>query len=96
MNKNHLNSLKKENKVFARVLSDFTVKALITFLHESYICFVMEYMVGGDLGSVIERFGYFDNDHAKFYAAELVHAIEYLHSEGIIHRDLKPDNVLLD
>ena len=69
---------------------------MMTFLHETYICFVMEYMIGGDLGSVIERYGYLENDVAKFYAAELVIAVEYLHSEGITHRDLKPDNILLD
>lgn len=72
------------------------VKALMKFLHENYICFVMEYMIGGDLGSIIENNGYLDNETSIFYAAELLIAVEYLHSEGIIHRDLKPDNILLD
>jgi len=38
----------------------------------------------------------FSNDTAKHYIAEIVLAIEYLHSKNIIHRDLKPDNILLD
>lgn len=52
--------------------------------------------MGGDFAHVIEEHGYLDNEQAKFYIAEVVLALEYLHSVGIIHRDLKPDNLLLD
>ena len=38
----------------------------------------------------------FPEDHVKFYTAELVIAIEYLHSRKIIYRDLKPENILLN
>lgn len=57
MNKNHLNSLKKENDILSKVQGDYVVKAVYSFTYESYICFVMEYMIGGDLGSIIQSYG---------------------------------------
>ena len=71
--------------------------AFFTFLHKNYVIFCMEYMAGGDMGDVMKNEEYLDEDcEAKFYVAELVLAIEYLHSKNIIHRDLKPENILLD
>ncbi len=53
-------------------------------------------MLGGDLQGLLEQLGCFEEPTARFYFAELVLAVESLHSQGIIHRDLKPDNVLID
>jgi len=56
---------------------------------------VMEYMRGGDFGNLLEKWGYFNNETAKFYLAHVVAALEHLHGRGIVHRDLKPENMLI-
>lgn len=55
----------------------------------------MEYMVGGDLKSLLAVSGYFDESISKFYCAEITLALQYLHEHGIVHRDIKPDNMLV-
>ena len=55
----------------------------------------MEYLIGGDLKSLIMMAGYLDERHAALYLAEMVIAVRYLHKHNIIHRDLKPDNILI-
>lgn len=52
-------------------------------------------MVGGDLKSLLAVYGFFDEDSARFYCAEVLLALQYLHKHGIIHRDIKPDNMLI-
>ncbi|XP_039116854.1 serine/threonine-protein kinase D6PKL2-like [Dioscorea cayenensis subsp. rotundata] len=67
------------------------------FETEKFSCLVMEYCPGGDLHTLRQRQPgkYFSEQAVKFYVAEVLLALEYLHMLGIIYRDLKPENVLV-
>ncbi|KAK4426124.1 protein kinase PVPK-1 [Sesamum alatum] len=67
------------------------------FETEKLSCLVMEFCPGGDLHALRQRQpGKFFSEHAaRFYVAEVLLALEYLHMLGIIYRDLKPENVLV-
>ena len=91
-----MSALKLERDIYQMLDGDYVVKAVWTFHHESFICFVTEFMIGGDFNKLLDQVGRFEEDQARFYFAELVLAIESLHNLGIVHRDLKPDNMLMD
>ncbi|VDK30926.1 unnamed protein product [Dibothriocephalus latus] len=80
----------------------YIVHLFYSLQSESYIYLVlfvfviiMEYLIGGDLKTLLMAAGYLDEQHAALYTAEITMALEYLHQHGIIHRDLKPDNILI-
>ena len=53
-------------------------------------------MNGGELFYHLQREGRFDENRSRFYAAELLCALEHLHMFNVVYRDLKPENILLD
>jgi serine/threonine protein kinase len=56
----------------------------------------MEFINGGELFYHLQMAGKFSEERAKFYTAEIVLALEYLHKAGVVYRDVKPENILID
>lgn len=89
-NMKEFQDLRAEKNVFELLEGDYVVKAYYSFIQDGYLFFLLEYMKGGDFGTVLSIYCALDEAIAKFYLAELLLAIESLHKKGIIHRDLKP------
>ncbi|PSS28980.1 Protein kinase [Actinidia chinensis var. chinensis] len=86
-----------ERKILKMVDHPFLPTLYAEFEASHFSCVVMEYCSGGDLHSLRHKQPYkrFSLNSARFYAAEVLVALEYLHMLGIIYRDLKPENVLV-
>ncbi|KAI8334743.1 kinase-like domain-containing protein [Chlamydoabsidia padenii] len=85
-----------EKLILENVCCPFVVNLWGTFQDDVFLYMVMDYVPGGELFSVLRRSKRFPDHVAKFYAAEVILAIEYLHAKDIVYRDLKPENLLLD
>eukprot|EP01113_Clastostelium_recurvatum_P038362 TRINITY_DN5730_c0_g1_i4.p1 TRINITY_DN5730_c0_g1~~TRINITY_DN5730_c0_g1_i4.p1 ORF type:complete len:1067 (+),score=227.92 TRINITY_DN5730_c0_g1_i4:277-3201(+) len=77
-------------------LSVWITKLLYSFQDEKYLYLAMEFHCGGDFRVLLSNLGQLPEDMARFYMAEMVAAVEALHSMGYIHRDIKPSNFVVD
>ncbi|RKP04234.1 hypothetical protein CXG81DRAFT_8552, partial [Caulochytrium protostelioides] len=93
--KNMVSHVLAERRVLALSKNPYVVSLYFAFQNKDYLYLVMEYLIGGDLSTLLSAFGTFDNDMIRQYGAEVALALGYLHKNGITHRDLKPDNMLI-
>lgn len=84
-----------EKDAMAHLDHPFLIKLFNTYKDQNSLYFLLEVCLGGELFSVLRERHTFDYVTARFYAAGVVLAFEYMHSRGIIYRDLKPENLLL-
>ncbi|XP_048126881.1 rho-associated protein kinase 2 [Alosa alosa] len=85
----------EERDIMAFANSPWVVQLCCAFQDDRYLYMVMEYMPGGDLVNLTSTYDV-PEKWARFYTAEVVLALDAIHSMAFIHRDVKPDNMLLD
>jgi RAC serine/threonine-protein kinase len=85
-----------EKSVLSKVKHPFLAGLYYSFQSDNNLYFVMDFINGGELFHHLSIEGSFHEDRAKFYAAEILLGLEYLHNTGVIYRDLKPENLLLN
>lgn len=76
--------------------SGWLVNLIATLKDARNVYMLMEVVLGGELFAYLQtRRAPLQEHHARFYAASVVLALEYLHDRNLVYRDLKPENLLI-
>ncbi|EGC35230.1 hypothetical protein DICPUDRAFT_152431 [Dictyostelium purpureum] len=101
LNKNNILERKEvdhtraEKNILQKLVHPFLVNLNYSFQTNDKLYFIMDYVNGGELFFHLQNEEKFDESRVKFYCAEIVCGLEYLHNCGVLYRDLKPENILL-
>ncbi|KAK7404645.1 hypothetical protein VNO78_05600 [Psophocarpus tetragonolobus] len=97
LNRNKVHRACTEREILDMLDHPFLPALYASFQTKTHVCLITDYCSGGELFLLLDRqpAKVLREDAVRFYAAEVVVALEYLHCQGIIYRDLKPENVLL-
>jgi len=93
---NQVENVMRERAIIHQFDSPFLVPGYGSFQDKQHLYLAMEYMPGGELFRLLVEKKKLEVAAARFYAAEILLAVEYIHKKGHVYRDLKPENVLLD
>lgn len=85
-----------EKKILCGLNFPFVVYMKYFFKDNVYLYYVLPFIAGGEMFSHLRKVGKFEEISAKFYGAQVILALEYLHSCNLVYRDLKPENILID
>ncbi|XP_030570506.1 cAMP-dependent protein kinase catalytic subunit 3 [Drosophila novamexicana] len=88
--------VKNERNILREIRHPFVISLEWSTKDESNLYMIFDYVCGGELFTYLRNAGKFTSQTSNFYAAEIVSALEYLHSLQIIYRDLKPENLLIN
>nr|AML79362.1 putative LOV domain-containing protein [Peperomia fraseri] len=97
LNRNKVHRACAEREILDLLDHPFLPALYASFQTKTHICLITDYYPGGELFMLLDKqpTKVIKEDAVRFYAAEVVVALEYLHCQGIIYRDLKPENVLI-
>ncbi|KAM5562858.1 hypothetical protein ABKV19_017843 [Rosa sericea] len=97
LNRNKVHRACTEREIISQLDHPFLPTLYTSFETSTHVCLITDFCSGGELFALLDKqpMKFFKEDSARFYAAEVVIALEYLHCLGIIYRDLKPENILL-
>nr|AML79610.1 putative LOV domain-containing protein [Sambucus canadensis] len=97
LNRNKVHRACAEREILDMLDHPFLPALYASFQTKTHICLITDYCPGGELFVLLDRqpTKVLKEDAVRFFAAEVVVALEYLHCQGIIYRDLKPENVLI-
>ncbi|KAH9694219.1 phototropin-2 [Citrus sinensis] len=97
LNRNKVHRACIEREIMSLLDHPFLPTLYASFQTSTHICLITDFCPGGELFALLDKqpMKIFREDSARFYAAEVVIGLEYLHCLGIIYRDLKPENILL-
>ncbi|XP_076943789.1 uncharacterized protein LOC143614162 [Bidens hawaiensis] len=90
-----IEDIQKEIAVLQQCRSPHITEYYGSYLHQTKLFIIMEYMAGGSVADLIQPNHPLDEMSIACILRNLLHAIEYLHTEGKIHRDIKAANILL-
>ncbi|KAM3365852.1 hypothetical protein ACQJBY_015461 [Aegilops geniculata] len=90
-----IEDIQKEISVLSQCRCPYITDYYGSYLHQTKLWIVMEYMAGGSVADLLQAGPPLDEISIACILRDLLHAVEYLHSEGKIHRDIKAANILL-
>ncbi|XP_036327473.1 cAMP-dependent protein kinase catalytic subunit 3-like, partial [Rhagoletis pomonella] len=88
--------VKNERNILREIRHPFVISLEWSTKDDCCLYMIFEYVCGGELFTYLRNAGRFNSQTSNFYAAEIVSALEYLHSLQIVYRDLKPENLLIN
>lgn len=93
---NHLRYAITECNILKLSNHPYVIKLHYSFQTPENLYMILDYCPGGDLAFHLNKRQIFDESEARFFIAEVILAIEYIHTLNIIYRDMKPENILID
>ncbi|XP_020886925.1 mitogen-activated protein kinase kinase kinase 3 [Arabidopsis lyrata subsp. lyrata] len=92
----HIRELEEEVQLLKNLSHPNIVRYLGTVRESDSLNILMEFVPGGSISSLLEKFGSFPEPVIIMYTKQLLLGLEYLHNNGIMHRDIKGANILVD